>query len=122
MEDPEAAFNRKADALLKIVKKHPASKAIVFCSKVRLLFTLLPLLHSQSQATKSCFHSTQIETCRKVENLLRRRDRKEEEYSCIAYHSALSQDKRVEALDRFLRTEAGVGTGNRRLFLICTDR
>lgn len=89
---PETAFLNKKSALLKLVKESPVARTIVFCNK--------------------------IETCRKVENALRRYDRKESRVQVLPFHAALEQEKRVANMRQFLNTEYPEES----LFLVCTDR
>ncbi|KAJ8430407.1 hypothetical protein Cgig2_015899 [Carnegiea gigantea] len=89
---PETAFLNKKSALLKLAEESRVSKTIVFCNK--------------------------IETCRKVENSLRRFDRKKNQIRVLPFHAALEQEKRLANMEEFLIAD----TGNKSLFLICTDR
>lgn len=89
---PETAFLNKKSALLKLAEESRVFKTIVFCNK--------------------------IETCRKVENSLRRFDRKENQIRVLPFHAALEQEKRLANMEEFLIAD----TGNKSLFLICTDR
>lgn len=89
---PETAFLNKKSALLKLAEESRVFKTIVFCNK--------------------------IETCRKVENSLRRFDRKENQIRALPFHAALEQEKRLANMEEFLIAD----TGNKSLFLICTDR
>lgn len=89
---PETAFSNKKSALLKLAEESPVSRTIVFCNK--------------------------IETCRKVENALRRFDRKENQVRILPFHAALDQETRLANMKEFLTSD----TENRSLFLVCTDR
>ncbi|KAL8160321.1 hypothetical protein V2J09_001858 [Rumex salicifolius] len=89
---PETAFSNKKTALLNLVEKSPVAKTIVFCNK--------------------------IETCRKVENALKRRDRKENQIKVLPFHAALEQEKRLTNMKQFLESRSD----NESQFLICTDR
>lgn len=89
---PETAFLNKKNALLKLVEESPVTKMIVFCNK--------------------------IETCRKVENALKRFDRKGYRTRVLPFHAALEQHIRVANMEEFCRSEL---KGNS-LFLVCTDR
>ncbi|GMH08727.1 hypothetical protein Nepgr_010567 [Nepenthes gracilis] len=89
---PETAFLNKKSALLKLVEENAVSKTIVFCNK--------------------------IETCRKVENALKRFDRKESAIRVLAFHAALSQETRLANMKEFLYPQSREDS----VFLICTDR
>lgn len=60
---------------------------------------------------------SQIETCRKVENILKRFDRKEEQTRVLPFHAALAQEVRLANIKEFLVSES-----KNSLYLICTDR
>lgn len=59
----------------------------------------------------------QIETCRKVENALKRMDRKEARIRVLSFHAALAQDARLANLKEFLGSQSADS-----MFLVCTDR
>lgn len=59
----------------------------------------------------------QIETCRKVENVLQRNDRQGKGYEVVAYHAALTQEKRQETLSKLLDPSPA-----KPLIMVCTDR
>ncbi|XP_042476886.1 DEAD-box ATP-dependent RNA helicase 50 isoform X2 [Macadamia integrifolia] len=88
---PDTAFLNKKSALLELVEQSPVSKTIIFCNK--------------------------IETCRKVENVLKRFDRKGHSLRVLPFHAALTQELRLENMEEFLNSQS-----NDSLFLICTDR
>lgn len=88
----ETAFLNKRFALLQLVEENPVSKTIVFCNK--------------------------IETCRKVENVLKRFDRKGSNIRVLPFHAALAQESRLANMKQFLNSRPGEDA----LFLICTDR
>ncbi|KAJ7520369.1 hypothetical protein O6H91_19G003000 [Diphasiastrum complanatum] len=90
-KSPEMAFLNKKGALLQLVEQTPAAKTIVFCNK--------------------------IETCRKVENLLRRFDRPGKKICVLPYHAALTQEARLQNIQQFLHSEP-----DKSFFLVCTDR
>ncbi|KAJ1696035.1 hypothetical protein LUZ63_012733 [Rhynchospora breviuscula] len=90
-KNPETAFANKKNALLKLIQDSPVRKTIVFCNK--------------------------IETCRKVENVLKRVDRKEAHIRVLPFHSALTQDVRLTNLKEFLKSQSADS-----MFLVCTDR
>lgn len=60
----------------------------------------------------------QIETCRKVENVLKRSDRKGSTVRVLPFHAALDQDVRLSNLKEFRDPKLKNGS----LFLVCTDR
>ncbi|KAH7655263.1 RNA helicase protein [Dioscorea alata] len=90
-KSPETAFKNKRSALLQLFQESPVSRTIVFCNK--------------------------IETCRKVENALKRFDRKGVHVKVLPFHAALDQETRLFNMKEFLNLKS---TDN--LFLICTDR
>lgn len=89
---PDTAFLNKKNALLRLVEESPVEKTIVFCNK--------------------------IETCRKVENALKRFDRKGICTRVLPFHSALEQESRLTNIKEFRSFPAK----NISLFLVCTDR
>ncbi|XP_078162140.1 DEAD-box ATP-dependent RNA helicase 50-like [Carex rostrata] len=90
-KNPETAFTNKKNALLKLVQESPVRKTIVFCNK--------------------------IETCRRVENVLKRVDRREARIRVLPFHAALAQDARLTNLKEFLKSQSADS-----MFLVCTDR
>ncbi|GFP78809.1 dead-box ATP-dependent RNA helicase 50 [Phtheirospermum japonicum] len=90
--NPDTAFLNKKNALLQIVEQRSVTKTIVFCNK--------------------------IETCRKVENALKRLDRKENSIKVLPFHAALEQESRLANLEEF----RSFPTKNISMFLVCTDR
>ncbi|KAM0926381.1 hypothetical protein ACQ4PT_003480 [Festuca glaucescens] len=90
-KNPETAFSNKKTSLLKIIEESPVRKTIVFCNK--------------------------IETCRKVENVLTRLDRKASQIKVLPFHAALDQAKRIANMKEFLKKQTDGS-----LFLVCTDR
>ncbi|CAA6668843.1 unnamed protein product [Spirodela intermedia] len=88
---PETAFSNKRTALLQLVEQSPVRKTVIFCNK--------------------------IETCRKVENLLKRFDRKEHRIKVLSFHAALEQESRLSNMKEFMSSQSADS-----LFLICTDR
>ncbi|CAA7405747.1 unnamed protein product [Spirodela intermedia] len=88
---PETAFSNKRTALLQLVEQSPIRKTVIFCNK--------------------------IETCRKVENLLKRFDRKEHRIKVLSFHAALEQESRLSNMKEFMSSQSADS-----LFLICTDR
>ncbi|XP_050216875.1 DEAD-box ATP-dependent RNA helicase 50 [Mercurialis annua] len=89
---PETAFNNKRTALLQVIEQRPVLKTIVFCNK--------------------------IETCRKVENVLKRFDRKGTTVRVLPFHSAVAQEARLTNMKEFMNCSSGEYS----LFLVCTDR
>ncbi|KAH7293975.1 hypothetical protein KP509_28G050700 [Ceratopteris richardii] len=90
-KNPETAYENKKEALRQLIEQQPVSKTIIFCNK--------------------------IETCRKVENILKRSDRKGTAFTVLPYHAALSPDVRIENMQKFMETGPG-----KSMFLVCTDR
>ncbi|KAB5537336.1 hypothetical protein DKX38_014869 [Salix brachista] len=89
---PETAFLNKKSALLQLVEQSPVSKTIIFCNK--------------------------IETCRKVENALKRTDRKGTLVRVLPFHAALAQESRLANMKEFMN----LSRPKESLFLVCTDR
>ncbi|XP_068661218.1 DEAD-box ATP-dependent RNA helicase 50 [Aristolochia californica] len=87
----ETAFMNKKSALLRLVEENPVPKTIIFCNK--------------------------IETCRRVENVLKRLDRKETRMRVLPFHAALGQEVRLANMKEFVNSQSDDS-----LFLICTDR
>ncbi|XP_057866648.1 DEAD-box ATP-dependent RNA helicase 50 isoform X3 [Cryptomeria japonica] len=90
-KNPETAFSNKKTALLQIVEQFSVRKTLVFCNK--------------------------IETCRKVENILKRIDRQGQKIRVLPFHAAVSQESRASNMKCFLDPQS-----EQSLFLICTDR
>lgn len=89
---PDMAFLNKKTALLQLVEERQVAKTIVFCNK--------------------------IETCRKVENVLQRFDRKEIRVRVLPFHAALTQESRLANMEEFRSSQSKDSS----LFLVCTDR
>mmetsp|Transcript_14877 Transcript_14877/g.21291 ORF Transcript_14877/g.21291 Transcript_14877/m.21291 type:complete len:731 (-) Transcript_14877:51-2243(-) len=89
--DSQACFKIKLDQLLRSLRFNPYSRTLVFCNTV--------------------------EICRKVENKLKRNDRKERRVWVGAYHNAMTPEARLANLGTFSR-----GNNNMRHILVCTDR
>ncbi|OMO77542.1 hypothetical protein COLO4_25110 [Corchorus olitorius] len=89
---PETAFLNKKNALLKLVEGNPACKTIVFCNK--------------------------IDTCRQVENALKRFDRKETHVRVLPFHAALAQETRLANMKEFTHSHPE----GESLIMVCTDR
>ncbi|PON78848.1 Helicase, C-terminal [Parasponia andersonii] len=75
---PETAFLNKKSALLQLVERSLVPKTIVFCNK--------------------------IETCRRVENALKRFDRRESQLKVLPFHAAMAQELRLANLEEFSNT------------------
>ncbi|KAF8039392.1 hypothetical protein BT93_B1811 [Corymbia citriodora subsp. variegata] len=89
---PDTAFLNKKSALIQLAEESPVTKTIVFCNK--------------------------IETCRKVENALKRIDRKGTRTRVLPFHAAVSQELRQAYMKEF----AASPSKDVSLFLVCTDR
>ncbi|KAL0328135.1 UNVERIFIED_CONTAM: DEAD-box ATP-dependent RNA helicase 50 [Sesamum calycinum] len=89
---PDTAFLNKKNALMRLVEESPVKKTIVFCNK--------------------------IETCRKVENALKRLDRHEIRIKVLPFHAALEQESRLANIEAF----RSFPPNNISMFLVCTDR
>ena len=66
-----------------------------------------------------------IETCRAVENFLKRRDRRGSRLEVVAYHAAVEDTRREETLARFTAPRAdGADSADysTQLVMVCTDR
>ncbi|KAI6685108.1 hypothetical protein NL676_031021 [Syzygium grande] len=88
----DTAFLNKKSALIQLAEESPVTKTIVFCNK--------------------------IETCRKVENALKRVDRKGARARVLPFHAAVSQESRQANMKEFAASPSKVVS----LFLVCTDR
>lgn len=91
-KSPDTAFLNKKNALLQLVEDSPVPKTIVFCNK--------------------------IDSCRKVENALKRFDRKGFSIKVLPFHAALDQESRLVNMKEFRSSKVE----NISLFLVCTDR
>jgi superfamily II DNA/RNA helicase len=60
----------------------------------------------------------QIETCRKVENALKRFDRKGSRMQVLPFHAAMTQESRLASMKEFTRSPSKEVSQ----FMICTDR
>jgi ATP-dependent RNA helicase DDX18/HAS1 len=87
-----ACFEVKAQALLSCLRKNRCRRTLVFCNTVA--------------------------SCRQVENLLTRSDRKNQIYSVLAYHNAMTAEARNENLELF----ALAPQRDLSYILACTDR
>ncbi|KAK3441927.1 hypothetical protein EUGRSUZ_B02191 [Eucalyptus grandis] len=88
----DTAFLNKKSALIQLAEESPVTKTIVFCNK--------------------------IETCRKVENALKRIDRKGARTRVLPFHAVVSQELRQANMKEF----AASPSKDVSLFLVCTDR
>tara|TARA_B110000977_G_scaffold65561_1_gene89340 strand:+ start:739 stop:2883 length:2145 start_codon:yes stop_codon:yes gene_type:complete len=70
-------------------------------------------------ARRMLLFCNKIETCRRVENMLRRADRDGERLVPMPYHAALTDERRKASLDRFLAPPKPNETP---MMLVCTDR
>lgn len=89
--DPKYCFEVKAKELLSALRKNRCRRTLIFCNTV--------------------------ESCRQVENLLKRKDRSQRINKIYTYHGAMTPIARRENLDEFVRQEQDVDS-----ILICTDR
>ncbi|PWZ57183.1 DEAD-box ATP-dependent RNA helicase 50 [Zea mays] len=83
--------HRTSSHLEEIIEESPVRKTIVFYNK--------------------------IETCREVENALRRVDRKASQIKVLPFHAALDQAQRIANIKEFLNKQTTDS-----MFLVCTDR
>lgn len=120
-KSPDTAFLNKKNALLHLVEDSPVPKTIVFCNKVNKIYFLLQvyllLLVCIYDSSHSCMHM-QIDCCRKVENALKRFDRKGFSIKILPFHAALDQGRRLANMEEFRLSKME----NISLFLVCTDR
>ncbi|KAL3785913.1 hypothetical protein HJC23_008108 [Cyclotella cryptica] len=96
--DARACFDIKLRELFKALRTRRTAKTLIFCNTV--------------------------ETCRNVENALRRRGRKSKINRVWAYHNALSAEVRLKNLHSFSSDSSQIengGEGTERI-LVCTDR
>jgi ATP-dependent RNA helicase DDX18/HAS1 len=91
--NPQMCFDVKAKALLQSLRETRCRRTLIFCNTV--------------------------ESCRQVENLLKRHDRQGQLYHVGAYHNALTPQARQANL-RGLAREAT--SSDRDAILVCTDR
>jgi ATP-dependent RNA helicase DDX18/HAS1 len=87
--DPTMCFDVKAKQLLKSLRQNKCRRTLIFCNTV--------------------------ESCRSVENLLSRKDRRGQVYQVGAYHNAMTPEARIRNLRVF-------STGKGDQILVCTDR
>jgi ATP-dependent RNA helicase DDX18/HAS1 len=91
-QDAAMCFDVKAKQLLQALRQNRCRRTLIFCNTV--------------------------ESCRDVENLLKRRDRKGLVYEVGAYHNAMTPENRNENLDVFAKGRQG----DVDYILVCTDR
>jgi ATP-dependent RNA helicase DDX18/HAS1 len=91
-QDAAMCFDVKAKQLLQALRQNRCRRTLIFCNTV--------------------------ESCRDVENLLKRRDRKGLVYEVSAYHNAMTPESRNENLDVFAKGRQG----DVDYILVCTDR
>lgn len=110
---------------MRLVEGSAVTKTIIFCNKVILHKVhrecILVFLFLSFQITVLiyigiCF--MQIETCRKVENVLNRLDRKGTRTRVFPFHAALAQESRLANMEEFCSSQLE----DQSLFLVCTDR
>jgi len=92
----DASFLNKVDALLGELTAEPVPQALVFCNT--------------------------IESCRRLENALRRRDRAGRDFEVATFHAAISPEGRRTALERLSRAGTAEADSALPLVLVCTDR
>lgn len=113
----------------------------MFCNKVSLnsyFWELTSIVSNFISQWKTCFyfgiilqvkilkgqcfsllmHKLQIETCRKVENVLKRFDRKETRVQVLPFHAAMTQELRLANMEKFIDSPSKEVSQ----FLVCTDR
>jgi ATP-dependent RNA helicase DDX18/HAS1 len=94
----ELCFDVKSKQLLKALRQNRCRRTLVFCNTV--------------------------ESCRGVENLLNRKDRKGRVFEVLAYHNAMTPESRNSNLRVFSHGRKGEGKDHDDVdyILICTDR
>lgn len=92
--DAALCFDIKAKQLLQALRQNRCRRTLIFCNTV--------------------------ESCRDVENLLKRRDRKGRVYEVAAYHNAMTPENRNANLELFAKGKQGAEEVD--YVLICTDR
>lgn len=97
--DAKFCFDVKAKQLLKALRQNRCRRTLIFCNTV--------------------------ESCRSVENLLKRKDRKGQIFQVGAYHNAMSAESRNENLQVFAHGKGrgkDDGVEDSDHVLVCTDR
>jgi ATP-dependent RNA helicase DDX18/HAS1 len=92
----ELCFDVKAKQLLKALRLNRCRRTLIFCNTV--------------------------ESCRSVENLMNRKDRRGQVFEVGAYHNAMTPEARNRNLDRFAKGRLGPHNDDVDYILICTDR
>eukprot|EP00980_Cylindrotheca_fusiformis_P013715 scaffold3526_cov115-Cylindrotheca_fusiformis.AAC.5 len=92
----DICFDVKAKQLLKALRLNRCRRTLIFCNTV--------------------------ESCRSVENLLNRKDRRGQVFEVGAYHNAMTPEARNKNLDTFAKGRGRVEDDNVDYVLICTDR
>jgi len=92
----ELCFDVKAKQLLKALRQNRCRRTLIFCNTV--------------------------ESCRSVENLLNRKDRRSRVFDVLAYHSAMTPESRNTNLSVFAKGKNNDGNEGVDYILICTDR
>lgn len=85
---------------------------------LRIRFVLDLVFQSLGTSIILCPSYLQIETCRKVENALKRFDRRESQVQVLPFHAAMAQESRLANMDEFTNSRPD----NVSQFLVCTDR
>lgn len=94
-KNEDDGFELKMSALLKELASHPADRVLIFCNT--------------------------IDSARRVENALRRKDRKGQVYIVNPFHGAIAADSRREILEKFV-AEVDTSAYSPPRILVCTDR
>ena len=94
--DPSHCFDIKQKALLKALRQNRCRRTLIFCNTV--------------------------ESCRDVENLLTRKDRRGQLYEVGAYHNAMTPEARNANLATFAKGRRDNHNDEVDYVLICTDR
>ncbi|CAJ1950762.1 unnamed protein product [Cylindrotheca closterium] len=96
--DADICFDVKAKQLLKALRLNRCRRTLIFCNTV--------------------------ESCRSVENLLNRKDRRGQVFDVGAYHNAMTPEARNRNLDRFSKGRYGTTDEDDKVdyVLVCTDR
>jgi ATP-dependent RNA helicase DDX18/HAS1 len=94
--DPAHCFDVKQKALLKALRQNRCRRTLIFCNTV--------------------------ESCRDVENLLTRKDRRGQLYEVGAYHNAMTPEARNSNLATFAKGRRDNHNDKVDYVLICTDR
>lgn len=100
----------------------PADKnrdaALCFDVKVKQLLKALRL----NRCRRTLIFCNTVESCRSVENLLNRKDRRGQVFHVGAYHNAMTPEARNKNLDIFAKGRSNSEDENVDYVLICTDR